>query len=87
MVRMVSGSVMSAMTRRVPPHSGHTEISISKTRFNHSAQVNGAIGECWSTGNLAGIGVAVCFRSLGGVGLAEPGTTDFLNGELGAKTP
>ncbi len=34
MVRMVSGSVMSAMTRSVPPQWGHTAMSISNTRFS-----------------------------------------------------
>jgi hypothetical protein len=49
-------------------------MSISKTRLNRSVQVNGAIGESGSTGDLGSIGVAACFRFLG-VGLAEPETT------------
>ena len=86
MVRMTSGSVTSAITRSVPPHSGHIEISISNTRFKRCAQVSGAVGGARSTGNSAGIGVAVCVRFLR-ARFAEPGTTAFLNGELGAKTP
>jgi hypothetical protein len=71
------------MTLSVPPHSGHTEMSISKTRFNRSAQVSGAVGRSRSTGDSAGISVAVCFRFLSAE-FSEPGTTAFLNGELGA---
>jgi len=41
MVRIASGSVTSAITRSVPPHSGQTEISISNTRLSRSAQLNG----------------------------------------------
>jgi len=39
MVRIASGSVTSAITRSVPPHSGQTEISISNTRLSRSAQL------------------------------------------------
>ena len=86
MVRMVSGSVTSAITRSVPPHKGQTERSISNTRFKRSAQVSGAVGGARSTGNSAGMAVAACVDFLR-AGFAEPGTTAFLNGELGAKTP
>jgi hypothetical protein len=86
MVWMLSGSVMSDITRSVPPHKGQTEISISNTRFKRSAQVSGAVTESCSIGEWAGIGVAVCVRFLRAE-LAGPGTTAFLNGELGAKTP
>ena len=86
MAGMVSGSVMSAITRSVPPQWGHAVMSISNTRFRRCAQVSGAVGGARSTGNSAGIGFAVCVRFLR-AGLAEPGTTAFLNGELGAKTP
>jgi hypothetical protein len=41
MVWVVSGSVTSAITRRVPTHSGQTEISISNTRLSRSAQLSG----------------------------------------------
>ena len=41
MVWIASGSVTSAITRRVPPHSGQTEISISNTRLSRSAQLSG----------------------------------------------
>ena len=44
MVRMTSGSVTSAMTRRVPPQYGQVEISISNTRLSRCAQVSGAVG-------------------------------------------
>jgi len=36
--------VTSAVTRRVPPHSGQTEISISNTRLSRSAQLSGEQG-------------------------------------------
>jgi hypothetical protein len=36
--------VTSAITRRVPPHSGQTEISISNTRLSRSAQLSGEQG-------------------------------------------
>ncbi|MFP6805050.1 MAG: hypothetical protein VCA12_18205, partial [Pseudomonadales bacterium] len=49
-----------------------TENASSNTRLNRSDQVNGAIGESGSIGDLAGIGVAVCYCFLG-AGLAEPG--------------
>jgi len=75
-----------AITLSVPPHSGQTEISISKTRLSRCAQVSGAVGKSRSTPALAEAGVAEFFRSLR-TGLSEPGTTAFLNGELGAKTP
>ena len=41
---MTSGSVMSAMTRRVPPQRGHRVMSMLKTRFNIGGQdFNGCI--------------------------------------------
>ena len=76
MVWMLSGSVMSDITRSVPPHKGQTEISISNTRFKRSAQVSGAVTESCSIGEWAGLGVAVCVRFLR-AGLAGPGTTAF----------
>lgn len=83
---MVSGSVMSAMTRSVPPQNGQTVMSILNTRFNRSAQVSGAVGCIGSTAESAGVDAAGFFRFLC-AGFAAPGTTAFLNGELGAKTP
>jgi len=41
---MTSGSVMSAMTRSVPPQNGHVVMSMSNTRRRRSAQVSGAVG-------------------------------------------
>ena len=48
MVWIVSGSVTSAITRSVPPHSGQTEISISNTRLSRSAQLSGEQGRAVS---------------------------------------
>jgi hypothetical protein len=49
---------------REQPQNGHTEISISKTRFSLSAQLIGAVGERRVTEDSAGIGVAVSHRFL-----------------------
>ena len=40
---MVVGSVISAMTRNLPPHRGQIVISISNTRLSLCAQVSGAM--------------------------------------------
>ena len=64
----------SAITLTLPPHSGQTDISISKTRLSRAAQVNGAVGESRSTADSVAAGVAVSFRCLRNR-LAEPGTT------------
>ena len=64
MVRMVSGSVMSAMTRSVPPQWGHTVTSISNTRLSRCAQVSGAVGCIGSTAESAGVDAAGFFRFL-----------------------
>ena len=75
MVLMTSGSVISAMTRSVPPQSGHTEMSISNTRLRRCAQVKGAVGCAGSAGDSGGVDVAVFFRFLR-AGLDEPGTME-----------
>ncbi len=82
-----------AMTRSVPPQRGQTEISISKTRFSRCAQERGAVSGSGSPLDCSGSGLDSCgFASVDVLhflraGFSEPGTTAFLNGELGAKTP
>ena len=86
MVWMTSGTVTSAITRRVPPQFGHTEMSISKTRFSRCAQERGAVsgsGSGLDSWGFASDGVLHFLRA----GFGDPGTMNFLNGELGAKTP
>ncbi len=61
-------------------------ISQCRKLFSGAAQESGAvIGCCWA-GNSDGIDLVESFRLLRGRWDA-PGTIDFLNGELGAKTP
>jgi hypothetical protein len=83
MVWITAESVTSAITLSVPPHSGQTDISISKTRLSRSAQLRGAVGKSRSTADSAEAGVAGFFRFLC-AGFAEPGTTALLNGETEA---
>jgi hypothetical protein len=84
MVWIASGSVTSAITRSVPPHSGQTEISISNTRLSRSAQLSGEQCSARSTAVSVEARIVGIFDLLR-AGFAEPGTTARLNGELGAK--
>ena len=86
MVWMTSGSVTSAMTRSVPPQRGQSRISISNTRFSRCAQERGAVsgsGSALDSYGFESVDVLHFLRARFG----EPGTMNFLNGELGAKTP
>jgi hypothetical protein len=82
-----------AMTRSVPPQRGQTEISISKTRFSRCAQVRGAVSGSGSALDCSESGLdSYGFESVDDLHFlrarfGDPGTMNFLNGELGAKTP
>ena len=82
---IMSGSMMSAMTRMVPPHNGHTEISILKTRLSRWAQVRGAINS--SADSDFAIDVHSFWSSFDLGFLRFVGTMSFLIRAFGANTP
>ena len=82
---IMSGSMMSAMTRMVPPHKGHTEISILKTRLSRWAQVRGAINSSADSGFA--IDVHSFWSSFDLVFLRFVGTMNFLIRAFGWRQP
>ena len=84
---MMSGSVISAITRMVPPQKGHRLISKLKTRLSLCAQLKGAINSSSTLATVSALYSPLSLFFLVFVFLPLVGTMRFLIRAFGANMP